>query len=410
MREARVALIVQKFGGTSLSDITRIRHVAQIIIATQKKGHDIVVVVSAMSGETDRLIQLAQSITPDVDSREYDALVSTGEQVSAALLSQCLITQGCPARSYNANQVTILTDNQHKKANILNIDTNVILTDLQQGRVPVITGFQGIDSTGHITTLGRGGSDMSAVAIANALKADECQIYTDVDGIYTTDPRVVKKARRLNHITFDEMLELSNLGAKVLQIRAVELANQYNLPLRVLSSFHDGGGTLVTMERGDATQSVVSGIVFDRNQAKLTLLGVPHQSEFSKIIVQSIKNASIEVDMMIENVYSQKKHVDFSFTVHAEDFYQTLTITKSLARKLGVKDVIGNDSVAKISVVGVGIKSHAGVASKMFHTLGEEGIVVHLITSSEVKISAVIDQKYMERGACALHTAFGLDI
>lgn len=404
-----MALIVQKFGGSSLASTDRIKRVTDIILRTRQLGNEVVVVVSAMQGETDRLIQLATSFTDLPNLREYDAIVATGEQVSAALLSICLCANQCLARSFNASQVRIVTNEHHRKAKIVRIETAALRESLQQDIVPVVTGFQGVDEAGHFTTIGRGGSDMTAVALAAALSADECQIYTDVEGVFTTDPRVVKQARRLERITFDEMLELSNLGAKVLQIHAVEYANKHNVPLRVLSTFNEGPGTLITLENSDLAQPVVSGIAFDRNQAKLTLLGLPNQPGLTEVIMQSIRKAAIEVDMVIENVPSPDDHVDFSFTVHLDDYKQILTITEEIAQHLHAREVIANDRIAKLSVVGIGMKTHAAVANKMFHTLGEEGIKIHSITSSEVKISAVIDEKYIELGARALHSAFGLD-
>lgn len=404
-----MALIVQKFGGTSVGNLERIQHVAKIVADTRRKGHDVLVVVSAMSGETDRLIDLAKSVSPNINEREYDALISTGEQVSAALVSMMLTSVNCPAISFNAAQVHIQTDGRYRKANITNVETKKLLKELAAGRVPVVAGFQGISDDGHITTIGRGGSDVTAVSLAAALKADECQIFTDVDGVYTTDPRVVQRARLLPQITFAEMLEMANLGAKVLQLRAVEFAEKYRVPLRVLSSFTEGPGTLITFREGDIVQPQVSGIAFDRNQAKLSIMGIPNQAGFVSKILDAIGQANIAVDMLIQNVPSPDDEIDFSFTVHLDDYREALTICQAVGQSVGVKNIQGNDRIAKLSVVGLGMKTHASVASKMFSTLSEEGINIHLITSSEVKISTVIDEKYMELGARILHTAFDLD-
>lgn len=404
-----MALWIQKFGGSSVGSIERIQHVAQLIMRARDQGHQVAVVVSAMEGETDRLITLAQAITKIPNTREYDALISTGEQVSATLLSMTLIAAGCAARSYNGIQAGILTDSHHQRANILGINTQLLRSDLEAGCIPIITGFQGVDANGYITTLGRGGSDMSAVALAAALKADECQIFTDVDGIYTSDPRVVKKARMLSKITFDEMLELSSLGAKVLQIRSVELANKHNVPIRVLSSFNEGPGTLVTNEGRNPAQPVVSGIAFERNQAKFTILDLPLRNH-SELIAESLRSASIDLDMMVQNIHTEDELVDFSFTVHSNDFHKAFAIAKQSANHLLAREIISNDSITKLSVVGLGMKSHAQVASKVFQTLEEERIRIHLITATETKISTVIDEKYTELGARALHTAFGLDV
>lgn len=403
-----MALIVQKFGGSSVGDIDRIKRVAKIIQRTYDQGHQVVAVVSAMQGETDRLIGLARTVTNLPNPREYDALISTGEQVAAALLSMALLEGKYPSRSYNATQIAIRTDSRHKKANILNIDKKIIAENLKQKIIPVVTGFQGVDDNGQVTTLGRGGSDMTAVALAAALGADECQIYTDVAGVYTTDPNIVKHARKLSEITFDEMLELSQLGAKVLQIRAVEYANKHNVPVRVLSSFADGPGTLITYNN-KSVQPKVSGIAFDRNQAKLTLHGLPNRTESITHFMHSINSANIDVDMVVQNVPTQEDKIDFSFTVHNDDYVQALDISKKMANELRAEAVIGNNNVAKLSIVGIGIQSHAGIASKMFQVLGQEEIKVHLITASEIKISVIIDEKYTELGVRILHSAFGLD-
>ncbi len=403
-----MALIIQKFGGTSVGNLERIQNVAKIVSKTKAQGHDVVVVVSAMHGETDRLINLAHATMPDPHPREYDVLVSTGEQVSAALLSMSLIAENYSARSYTGTQAQIKTSSQHKKAAITEINTQAILADLSEGAIPVIAGFQGVDDIGQVTTFGRGGSDITAVALAAALKADECQVYTDVEGVYTSDPRVVKEARRLPRITFEEMLELASLGAKVLQIQAVELAHKHSVPLRVLSSFEEGPGTLITFNEGDLDSPLVSGIAFDRNQAKLTILGIPNRSGAVSHVLAAISDAGIEVDMIVQNIPSREDYVDFSFTVHLDDYKEALSLSKQVSKDFSARDVLGDDRIAKLSLVGVGMKSHAGVASKMLQALDEEGIAIHLITSSEVKISVVIDEKYTELGARTLHARFDL--
>lgn len=404
-----MALIVQKFGGTSVGTLERIHYVANKILQAKKNGDKVVVVLSAMNGETDRLIQLAKSMDIDPNPREYDALVSLGEQMTIALLSMALIAKGCPAKSYTGAQAGITTNSAHKKARILRIEPDTLKTDLDEGRVPVVAGFQGIDKYGNVTTLGRGGSDTTAVALAAALKATECQIYTDVDGVYTTDPRVVTKAKRLSRITFEEMLELASLGAKVLQIRSVEFAGKYNVPLRVLSTFVEGPGTLITYEETGMEQPVVSGIAFDRNQAKLTIFGIPDRPGIARHILAAMGEANIDVDMIVQNVPGIDKSLDFSFTVQRDDYKKALSILNKVAEQLNAHGVLGDDKIAKLSIVGVGMKSHAGVASKMFAALGDEGINIQLISTSEIKISVVIDEKYIELGARTLHTAFGLD-
>ncbi|MCP5214301.1 MAG: aspartate kinase [Pseudomonadales bacterium] len=404
-----MALYVQKFGGTSVGSIERIQAVADKIIKFRQDGHDIVVVVSAMSGETNRLIELAKAIDSDPSARELDVLVSTGEQVTIALLSMALNKKGCAARSYTGGQVKILTDNVYSKARILSIDEENMRKDLEAGRVVVVAGFQGVDEEGNITTLGRGGSDTSAVALAAALKADECQIYTDVDGVYTTDPRVVDKARRLDCITFEEMLEMASLGSKVLQIRSVEFAGKYNVPLRVLSSFEDGPGTLITLEDNDTMeQPIVSGIAFNRDEAKLTALGVADVPGVAAQIIGPISDANIEVDMIIQNT-ARDKSTDFTFTVHRNDYERAKKILEQQVTRLNIREIIGDDTIAKVSIVGVGMRSHAGVASKMFRCLAAEAINVQLISTSEIKISVVINEKYLELAVRALHSAFGLD-
>jgi aspartate kinase len=404
-----MALLVQKFGGTSVGTTERIEAVAEKVARFRSEGHDVVVVVSAMSGETNRLIGLANAIMDDPTPREMDVLVSTGEQVTIALLAMALQKRGCAARSYTGSQVRILTDSSHTKARIKQIDEQRMREDLDAGRVVVVAGFQGIDETGSITTLGRGGSDTTAVALAAALKADECQIYTDVDGVYTTDPRVVDSARRLERITFEEMIEMASLGSKVLQIRAVEFAGKYNVPLRVLSSFTDGEGTLITLEDENAMeQPVVSGIAFNRDEAKVTIAGVPDTPGSALRILKPISDANIEVDMIVQNVGADNR-TDFTFTVHRNDFKRAQAILQAVADELGARQVTGDSKIAKVSIVGVGMRSHAGVATKMFAALSNEGINILMISTSEIKISVVIDEKYLELAVRALHSAFELD-
>jgi aspartate kinase len=404
-----MALIVQKYGGTSVGTVERIQNVARKVADFQKQGHQVVVVVSAMSGETNRLLGLANEISEKPTAREMDVLVSTGEQVTISLLSMALHELGNDARSYTGGQVHILTDAEHTKARILDIEKQKIQDDLDAGRIVVVAGFQGVDSQGNITTLGRGGSDTTAVALAAALSADECQIYTDVDGVYTTDPRVVPQARRLDKITFEEMLEMASLGSKVLQIRSVEFAGKYNVPLRVLSSFEEGGeGTLITYEEEGMEEARISGIAFNRDEAKLTILGVPDQPGVASEILGPIGDANIEVDMIIQNVGADGS-TDFTFTVHRNDFEKALEILQSTADKLGARKVEGDNKIIKISIVGVGMRSHAGIASTMFKALAGEGINIMMISTSEIKISVVVDEKYLELGVRALHSAFELD-
>jgi len=403
-----MALIVQKFGGTSVGSVEKIENVAERLIAAKKAGHDVVVAVSAMSGETNRLVEMANQISKKPDPREYDVLVSTGEQVTIALLSMALKERGYDARSYTGSQVHILTDSAHTKARILDIDESRIRKDLDKGRIVIVAGFQGKDEHGNITTLGRGGSDTTAVALAAALKADECQIYTDVDGVYTTDPRVVPDARRLEKITFEEMLEMASLGSKVLQIRSVEFAGKYNVKLRVLSSFKDGPGTLITFEEDNMEQAAISGIAFNRDEAKLTILGVPDEPGVAHKILGAIGEANIEVDMIIQNVGGDGT-TDFTFTVHRNDYDNAFEILNNTSQKLGAKEVNGDNTIVKISLVGVGMRSHAGIASQMFKALADEGINIRMISTSEIKISVVVDEKYLELGVRALHAAFGLE-
>jgi aspartate kinase len=407
-----MALIVQKYGGTSVGSIERIENVAEKVIGWRERGHHVVVVVSAMSGETDRLLGLAKSMTPRPNPRELDVLLATGEQVTIALLCIALEKRGCPARSYTGGQVRILTDNAFNKARIQDIEASAMRADLDAGRVVVVAGFQGVDEDGNITTLGRGGSDTTGVALAAALKADECQIYTDVDGVYTTDPRVVPDARRLNRITFEEMLEMASLGSKVLQIRSVEFAGKHNVPLRVLSTFQEGPGTLITFEEAFEAEQMekvrISGIAFNRDEAKLTMSGVPDRPGIAFSILGPVSDANIEVDMIIQNI-GRDGTTDFTFTVHRNDYDRTLEILKQHAVQLGAREVSGDAKIAKLSLVGIGMRSHAGVASRMFEALAKEGINIRMISTSEIKISVVVDEKYLELGVRALHEAFELD-
>ncbi len=406
-----MALIVQKYGGTSVGSTERIKNVARRVAKFKAQGHQVVVVLSAMSGETNRLIALAKEIQANPDPRELDQIISTGEQVTIGLLAMALKELGLKARSYTGSQVTILTDDAYTKARILNIDQQNIRTDLDDDYIVVVAGFQGIDSQGNITTLGRGGSDTTGVAIAAALGADECQIYTDVDGVYTTDPRVVSDARRLKSITFEEMLEMASLGSKVLQIRSVEFAGKYKVKLRVLSSFEeDGEGTLITFEDNEKMeQAIISGIAFNRDEAKVNVLGVPDKPGIAYQILGPVSDANIDVDMIIQNV-GVDGTTDFSFTVHRNDFSRTIGILNDkVLPHVGARKVIGDDKAAKVSVVGVGMRSHVGIASKMFRTLAEEGINIQMISTSEIKISVVIDEKYLELAVRVLHKAFDLD-
>ncbi|KAB0487172.1 aspartate kinase [Pseudomonas reinekei] len=406
-----MALIVQKFGGTSVGTVERIEQVADKVKKFREAGDDLVVVLSAMSGETNRLIDLAKQISGEDQPvpRELDVIVSTGEQVTIALLAMALIKRGVPAVSYTGNQVRILTDSAHNKARILQIDDQKIRGDLKAGRVVVVAGFQGVDEHGNITTLGRGGSDTTGVALAAALKADECQIYTDVDGVYTTDPRVVSVAQRLDKITFEEMLEMASLGSKVLQIRAVEFAGKYNVPLRVLHSFKEGPGTLITIDEEETMeQPIISGIAFNRDEAKLTIRGVPDTPGVAFKILGPISAANIEVDMIVQNV-AHDNTTDFTFTVHRNDYQAAQTVLEKTAAEIGAREVIGDTKIAKVSIVGVGMRSHAGVASRMFEALAKESINIQMISTSEIKVSVVIEEKYLELAVRALHTAFELD-
>ncbi|ANC04360.1 MULTISPECIES: aspartate kinase [Pseudomonas] len=404
-----MALIVQKFGGTSVGSIERIEQVADKVKKHREAGDDLVVVLSAMSGETNRLIDLAKQVSDQLVPRELDVIVSTGEQVTIALLAMALIKRGVPAVSYTGNQVRILTDSAHNKARILQIDDQKIRADLKAGTVVVVAGFQGVDEHGNITTLGRGGSDTTGVALAAALGADECQIYTDVDGVYTTDPRVVPQARRLEKITFEEMLEMASLGSKVLQIRSVEFAGKYNVPLRVLHSFKEGPGTLITIDEEESMeQPIISGIAFNRDEAKLTIRGVPDTPGVAFKILGPISAANIEVDMIVQNV-SHDNTTDFTFTVHRNEYEKALSVLENTAREIGAREVIGDTKIAKVSIVGVGMRSHAGVASRMFEALAKESINIQMISTSEIKVSVVIEEKYLELAVRALHTAFELD-
>jgi len=405
-----MALIVQKYGGTSVANTERIRAVAERVAKFKMLGHQVVVVLSAMSGETNRLIALAKEIQAQPDPRELDMMVSTGEQVTIALLAMALKDLGLKARSYTGAQVRILTDNAFTKARILSIDEANMRRDLDSGHVVVVAGFQGVDADGNITTLGRGGSDTTGVALAATLKADECQIYTDVDGVYTTDPRIVPEAKRLKTITFEEMLEMASLGSKVLQIRSVEFAGKYKVKLRVLSSFQDeGDGTLITFEENDSMeQPVISGIAFNRDEAKITVVGVPDHPGIAYQILGPVADANIDVDMIVQNV-GHANTTDFTFTVHRNDFAKAMDIVKANATAIGAREVTGDDKIAKVSIVGVGMRSHVGVARKMFETLSKENINLQMISTSEIKISVVVEDKYMELAVRALHQAFELD-
>ncbi len=407
-----MSLFVQKFGGTSVATIERIQNVANRILAAKAQGHQVVVVVSAMGHETDRLDELAYSVDVkglDV-TRETDVLLSTGEQVTTALLSMTLMKEGCGAKSYTGSQVKILTDSAHSKARILDIDTDNLRADLDAGIVPVVAGFQGVDDQGDITTLGRGGSDTTAVALAAVLQADECQIFTDVEGVFTTDPRVVEGARCLSSLTFEEMLELASLGSKVLHTRAVEFASKYKIPLRVLSSFNpDANGTLITSEdKSPMEQPIISGIAFTRDEAKLTVLGVKDIPGIASRILGPISDANVEVDMIVQNVAADSS-TDFTFTVRREDYDKAFAILQKVAGDIDAREVSGDNKIAKLSLVGVGMRSHAGVASRMFRVLSDESINIQMISTSEIKISVVIDEKYLELAARALHSAFDLE-
>ena len=409
-----MALIVQKYGGTSVATPERIRELARRVARYKAMGHQILVVVSAMSGETNRLINLAKELMPEPDPRELDMIVSTGEQVSIGLTALALIELGIKAKSYTGAQVKILTDNAHTKARILNIDEHNLKADLDAGYVCVVAGFQGVDENGNITTLGRGGSDTTGVALAAALNADECQIYTDVDGVYTTDPRMVPEARRLKSITFEEMLELASQGSKVLQIRSVEFAGKYKVKLRVLSSFEEEGeGTLITFEEDSKENNmenpIISGIAFNRDEAKITVLGVPDKPGIAYQILGPVADANIDVDMIIQNVGADGT-TDFTFTVHKNEMNKALSILRDKVQgHIGAREISGDDKIAKVAIVGVGMRSHVGIASQMFRTLAEEGINIQMISTSEIKIAVVIDEKYLELAVRVLHKAFELE-
>ena len=402
-------LIVEKYGGSSVGTSERIRAVADRVAASHRAGEDLVVVLSAMAGETNRLLELAREIDPEADARETDVLVSTGEQVTIALLTMALHKLNVPARSYTGGQVRILTDNVHGKARILDIDADMVRTDIEQRNVVVIAGFQGVDGEGNITTLGRGGSDTTAVAMAAALQADECRIYTDVDGVYTADPRIVPDARRLKQITVEEMLELSSLGAKVLQTRSVEFAGKYKVPLRVLSSFESGKGTLITYEVNKMEQPLIAGIAYNRDEAKLTIRGVPDQPGVASTIFGQISEAHVNVDMIIQNV-AQDGTTDLTFTVNRSEYSHARSILEKISTQLQAREVVGDDQLAKISIVGVGMRSHAGIASTMFEAMATEGINIELISTSEIKISIGVADRYVELAVRALHKAFGLEV
>jgi aspartate kinase len=402
-----MALLVQKYGGTSVGTVEKIQNVADKLIKHRAEGHDLVVVVSAMSGETNRLVGLVAEITDRPTPREMDVILSTGEQVTIGLLCLALHARGQDAVSYTGSQVRIVTDDAHMKARITSIDDQKIRADLAQGRIVVVAGFQGVDENGNITTLGRGGSDTTGVALAAALKADECQIYTDVDGVYTTDPRVEPNARRMERISFEEMLELASLGSKILQIRSVEFAGKYKVPLRVLSTFKDGPGTLISLEDEDMEAPLISGIAFNRDEAQITIRGVPDSPGVAHQVLRAVANANIDVDMIIQNI-GDDNHTDFTFTVHRNDYAQTMEIMEATRESLGAVNIGGDTAVVKVSLVGVGMKSHAGVASRMFEILATEGINIRLISTSEIKISVLLDEKYMELAVRALHAGFDL--
>ena len=404
-----MALVVQKYGGTSVGDVERIKNVARRVLHAKKQGHQLVVVVSAMAGETDKLIRLAQQITPTPDERELDVLVSTGEQVSIALLAMALKSMDCDSKSYLGFQIKIATDSVFGKARISSIDSDKMRHDLEEGRVVVVAGFQGVDDSGNITTLGRGGSDTSAVAVAAALAADVCEIYTDVDGVYTTDPNVYPRARKLSRISYDEMLEMASLGAKVLQIRSVEFAKKYDVPIHVRSSFNDNPGTIVCKEDKEMEKVVVSGVTYNKNEAKIEVMRLPDIPGVVAKLFKPIADANIIVDMIIQTSSTEKGCADVAFTVPKSDFAKTLQIVKEANKEFDGKEVKFNEDIAKISIVGVGMRSHSSVATQMFSALAKEGINIHMISTSEIKISCVIDSKYTELAVRALHDAFELD-
>src|SRR5690554_923356 len=405
-----MALIVQKFGGTSVGSPERIEQVAEKVAKFRAAGDDIVVVVSAMSGETNRLLGLAKQVCTRPSLREMDVMIATGEQVTIALLAIALNKIGVPAVSFTGAQVPIVTDSEHGKARILSIDETKVTAQLKAGKVVIVAGFQGVDEQGNITTLGRGGSDTTAVALAAALKADECQIYTDVDGVYTTDPRVVSRAQRLERITFEEMLEMASLGSKILQLRSVEFAGKYNVPLRVLHSFQEGSGTLITTDDNEDNmeQPIISGIAFNRDEAKLTIRGVPDTPGVAFKILGPISAANIDIDMIVQNV-AQDNTTDFTFTVNNVDYDKALDVLQATAKEIGAGEVSGTTSIAKVSIVGVGMRAHPGVASSMFEALAKENMNIQIIATAEIRVAVVIDEIYVELAVRALHTAFGLD-
>lgn len=404
-----MARVVQKYGGTSVGDVERIRNVARRVVNTRNQGHEVVIVVSAMAGETDKLIRLAQQVTPTPDEREMDVLISTGEQVSIALLAIALKDMGIEAKSYLGFQIKIATDSAFGKARITGIESQKMLNDLKNGWVVVVAGFQGVDESDNITTLGRGGSDTTAVAIAAALKADVCEIYTDVDGVYTTDPNICAKARKLSKISYDEMLEMASLGAKVLQIRSVEFAKKYDVPIHVRSSFNDNPGTIVCKEDKEMERVVVSGVTYNKNEARIEIMRVPDVPGMAAKLFKPIADANIVVDMIIQTSSTEKSCADIAFTVPKSDFAKTLQIIKNTVKELGGKEVKSNEDIAKVSIVGVGMRSHSNVATQMFSALAKEGINIQMISTSEIKISCIIDSKYTELAVRALHDAFELD-
>ena len=403
-----MALIVQKYGGTSVGDIERIKNVAQRVIRAKEAGNDVIVVVSAMAGDTDKLINLAHELTPIPDGRELDVLISTGEQISIALVSIAIKSMGHEVKSYLGYQIPIQTESAYGKARITNVESDKILKDVKAGKIVVVAGFQGIDNEGNITTLGRGGSDTTAVAMAVALKADVCEIFTDVDGVYTTDPNICEKARKLDKISYDEMLEMASLGAKVLQIRAVEFAKKYHAPIRVRASFNDNLGTMVCQEDEEMENVVVSGVTCDKNEAKITITKVPDKPGIAHRLFGAIADANIMVDMIIQNV-SEEGLTDITFTVIKSDLYKASNIVRGIAREIGAKEINTDENIAKVSIVGTGMRSHSGVASTMFGALAKEGINIMMISTSEIKISCIIESKYTELAVRALHDAFQLD-
>jgi aspartate kinase len=402
-----MALVVQKYGGTSMGSVERIKNVAKRVAKTYDAGNDMIVVVSAMSGETNKLVALSNEVCEFPDLREYDVMVATGETVSISLLAMCLKAMGYKAKSYQGWQVPILTDSAFSKARIEEIPDEKVRADLRDGSIVIVAGFQGIDRDGNVTTLGRGGSDTSAVAMAAALKADVCEIYTDVDGVYTTDPNICSDAKKIDKISYEEMLELASLGAKVLQIRSVEFGMKYDVDIHVRSSFNDNMGTMVTKEDKEMESVLVSGIAYDKNEAKIAVMSVPDKPGIAAKLLTALSEANISVDMIVQNV-SQEGMTDFTFTVTKADFKKALTITKDTAKGIEAKEVLSDENISKISIVGVGMRSHAGVATKMFQTLAKEGINIQMISTSEIKVSVIIDAKYTELAVRVLHDAFGM--